>query len=330
MSDALTQADASLSRTGAQRLSLDRLRRFEAMRFGMFIHFGMATFVGVEVPAGTEPSSVYAPDQLDVEQWISVARDAGMKYAVLTTKHGSGHCLWPSRHTDYHVGTSGNRTDVVEAFVSACQRKGVAPGFYYSHGDCHHLFGSKMHPATPGLPWENSYTTDAYREFESNQIEELLTQYGNIEVLWFDVPRFVPRDYRHRQYQRIAELQPNVIVVGNNGVSNAGVLNVNTTWPTDVLTLERLLPKAYAPWHQIEGKEYYLPGEACGPIGREWFYTDGDQPRGDAELLGLYLVSVSRGANFLLNVPPDRHGRIPEKWVGPLSRLRRNLDQLRL
>src|SRR5438093_1302814 len=83
-------------------------RRWESLGYGMFIHFGMSTFVGKELPGGQDPSSTYAPDKLDVDQWVQVARDAGMKYAVLTAKHVAGHCLWPSKFTDYDVETSRN------------------------------------------------------------------------------------------------------------------------------------------------------------------------------------------------------------------------------
>jgi len=98
------------------------------MRYGMFIHFGMSMYVGVKLPDGTHASTLCAPDRLDVDQWVSVARNAGMKYAVLTTKHMAGHCLWPTKQNNYHVGNSGNKTDVVEAFVKACATRGVTPG----------------------------------------------------------------------------------------------------------------------------------------------------------------------------------------------------------
>src|SRR5437868_4833758 len=97
----------------------------------MFIHFGMSTFLGQEIPDGKAPSTAYVPDKLDVDQWISVARDAGMKYAILTAKHVAGHCLWPSALTDYTVASSSNQTDVVGAFVKACEKKGLMAGLYY-------------------------------------------------------------------------------------------------------------------------------------------------------------------------------------------------------
>ncbi len=314
--------------TGAQRLSLEQLARWEALRFGMFIHFGMSTFDGKELSTGTAPASLYAPDRLDVDQWVSVARDTGMKYAVLTTKHVAGHCLWPTRHTDYHVGNSGNRTDVVAAFVAACAKRGVLPGFYYCSWDNHNRLGSKT-PSDVG--WGEGYVSRAYMDFQTAQIEELLTQYGAVAEVWIDIPSVLPRFYREELYARIAELQPQAVVMMNNGIGDGSAYPVAKAWPADIVAIERFLPnshKGHVKWREIEGKRYYLPGEVCDPIGREWFFTEEDQPRSDAELLGMYLVSISRGTNLLLDVGPDRHGLIPEKFSRALQRLRRNLDRL--
>jgi len=329
---------------GAQRLSLAQLQQWEALKFGMFIHYGMSTYVGAELPDGNDPSTLYAPDKLDVDQWVCVARDAGMKYAVLTTKHVAGHCLWPSKHTDYHVGTSGCKTDVVEAFVKACEKRGVLPGFYYCSWDNHHRFGS--HTMTDALPFEKSlraanpvywggvqlsFTTRRYQEFQTAQVEELLTQYGKIAEVWIDIPSVLPRCYRQELYDRIAELQPQALVMMNNGICDGSDYQIDKAWPADLIAIERFLPNshtAHVKWREIEGKKYYIPGEVCDPIGKEWFFTEADQPRSDAELLGMYLVSVSRGANLLLDVGPDKHGLIPEKFTAALQRLRANIDKL--
>ncbi len=323
-------ASPDAERNGSQRLSLAQLRAWEALGLGMFIHFGMSTYDGLELSRGDQPSTLYAPDRLDVGQWLSIARDAGMKYAVLTTKHVSGHCLWPSRHTDYHVGTSGNQTDVVEAFVRACEQRGLMPGFYYCSWDNHHRFGS----LTPSdTRWEWAFTTEAYREFQWRQLEELLTQYGAIGEVWVDIPKVLPRDYRHRLYNRIAELQPQAIIMMNNGIGDGSKLSISDTWPADIVAIERFLPNSHTghqPWREIEGARYYVPGEVCDPIGREWFYVEGDRPRSDAELLGMLLVTRGRGANLLLDVGPDKHGLIPPHYRDALVRLRANLDRLGL
>lgn len=316
------------SSNGAQRLSLPRLREWESFGYGMFIHFGMSTFDGEELSKADKPSTLYAPDKLDVDQWISVARDAGMRYAVLTTKHVAGHCLWLTKHTDYHVGTSGDKTDVVEAFVKACERRDVRPGFYYCSWDNHTRFGS----LTPSFtPWNDAYTTREYQTFQWAQIEELLTQYGTICEMWIDIPKVLPRDYRNRLYARIAELQPDCLIMMNNGIGDGSHISVADTWPTDLIAIERFLPNSHTghvKWREIEGQRYYVPGEVCDPIGKEWFFVEGDAPRDDAELLGMILVARSRGANLLLDVPPDKHGLIPQMHVDALVRLRHNLDKL--
>lgn len=325
---------------GAQRLTLEQLRQWEALKFGMFIHYGMSTYDGDELSKGNLPSTAYAPDKLDVDQWVCVARDAGMKYAVLTTKHVAGHCLWPTKHNDYHVGTSGNTTDVVEAFVKACEKRGIIPGLYYCSWDNHNLFGSLT--PTHAADWERaqlglvpdpqlSFTTSAYMDFQSAQMQELLTQYGPVGEVWIDIPFVLPRFYRQELYDQIAGLQPQAVIMMNNGISDGSNYPIAKAWPADIIAIERFLPNSHTghvKWREIEGKKYYMPGEVCDPIGREWFFTEADQPRSDEELLGMYLVSISRGTNLLLDVGPDKHGLIPEKYIGALQRLRANLDKL--
>jgi alpha-L-fucosidase len=332
---ATTRKSMTSNEPGAQRLPLDQLQRWEALKFGMFIHFGMSTFDGDELSKGDKPSTLYAPDKLDVDQWVSVARDAGMKYAVLTAKHHSGHCLWPTKLNDYHVGTSGNKTDVIEAFVKACEKRGVIPGLYYASWDNHNLFGSltpNMNPDLGGTWWSGSaFTTRAYMDFQSAQIQELLTQYGPVGEVWIDIPIVLPRFYRQELYNQIAGLQPQAVIMMNNGTGDGSNYPVAQAWPADLIAIERFLPNSHTghvKWREIEGKKYYMPGEVCDPIGKNWFFTEADQPRSDEELLGMYLVSISRGTNLLLDVGPDKHGLIPEKYIGALQRLRKNLDLL--
>ena len=316
--------------SGAQRLSLKQLEQWEQLGYGMFICFGMTTFDGDELSMGDKPSTLYAPDKLDVDQWVGVARDAGMKYAVLTAKHTAGHCLWPTKYCDYHVGTSGNKTDVVEAFVKACEKRGIMAGLYYCAWDNRNLFGSM----TPSLTaWDDAYTTEAYQEFQWRQMEELLTRYGNIGEVWIDIPGVMPRGYRHRLYNQIAQWQPETVTMMNHGFGDGSKFKVSYAWPTDLIAIERWLPNSHTghvKWREIEGKRYYMPAEVCDPIGKDWFYEEKDQPRSDAELLGMYLVSRTRGANLLLSVGPDKHGLIPTKYQDPLLRLEKHIAQFKL
>ncbi len=324
---------------GAQRLSVAALQQWEAMKFGMFIHFGMSTFVSAELPSGSDPSTTYAPDRLDVDQWISIARDTGMKYAVLTTKHVAGHCLWPTRLNDYHVGTSGNKTDVVGAFVKSCEQRGVKPGFYYCSWDNHNRFGS-LSPNVAPLPLHrnavpngrsSAFVTQQYLDFHWAQITELMDNYGPVAEWWIDIPHLLPRDFRQRLYQHITARQPNAVILYNHGIGDGSEMNIDRVWPTDLMPIERFLPNSatgHVKWRTVDGAEYYIPGEVCDPIGDDWFYTEHDQPRSDAELLGMYLTSTTRGANLLLDVGPDKHGLIPARYAAALARLRKNLDSL--
>lgn len=321
----------------AQRLPLARLKQWEELGFGMFLHFGMSTFTGQELSDGKAPLSDYRPTRLDVGQWIGAARDAGMKYAVLTAKHVAGHCLWPTAATAYSVAHSPVKTDVVAAFVTACAQRGVLPGLYYCSWDNHNRFGSMTETDVAALPaeeqtqpwWTQAFTTRAYQDFMWRQLEELLTRYGPIAEVWIDIPGVLPRGFREGLYRQIAQWQPGAVIVMNGGGAQP-VFPVGYAWPTDVATLERSFPNSrlgYAKRRRIEGRSYYLPGEACDTIGRNWFYQDDDPPRSDAELFGMHAVARARGVNFLLDVPPDRTGRLPAEHVAALRRLRMNLDR---
>ncbi|MDM8004653.1 MAG: alpha-L-fucosidase [Phycisphaerae bacterium] len=331
---------------GDQRLSIEQLRQWESLRYGMFIHFGMSTYVQNELPDGKAPASTYAPDKLDVDQWISVARDAGMKYAVLTTKHVAGHCLWPSKHTSYSVANSGNKTDVVEQFVKVCEKRGVLPGFYYCSWDNHNRFGSRT-PSDPNTLWEfgmnkfaemerrtstqpsaplPAYTTSVYQGFQTMQITELLTQYGPIAETWIDIPGVLGRGYREYLYNHIARLQPQTVIMMNSGISSGESYPVDYAWPSDIIAIERRLPpgKGHETWRTIEDRRYYMPGEVCDPIGKDWFFTPDDRPRSDDALLDILQNCLDRGVNLLLDVPPDKHGLIPDMHLQALQRLRAN------
>jgi alpha-L-fucosidase len=143
-----------------------------------------------------------------------------------------------------------------------------------------------------------------------------------------DIPQFLTRDYRQKLYNQIAKWQPDAIILFNHGIGDGSEFNINAAWPTDVITIERFVPNSatgHVKWREVEKKKYYLPGEVCDPIGKEWFYKETDVPRSDAELLGMFLICRSRGANLLLDVPPDKHGLIPQKFIDALQRLKQNI-----
>lgn len=345
-STAATGAETgSAEKRGHQRLSLEQIGRWESLHYGMFIHFGINTFLEEELPRERVSPAVYAPDRLDVDQWASVARDAGMKYAVLTAKHVTGHCLWPSRQTDYTVARSGNRTDVMSEFVEACRKRGVQPGFYYSAWDNGHRFGGKTH-SDPGYgvfvkppdftqvregmvihpdkpAYLCAYTSSLYQDFVTAQIAELLTDYGPIAEVWIDIPGVLGRGYRTFLYQHITTLQPEAVVVANHGMNNGAAFREAYAWPCDAISMEQNLPPeaGHDKWRTIQGREYCIPGECCITLGETWFYTPKDKPKPQSELVRLYEGCRNRGANLLLNVPPDKHGLIQQPYIDALGAL---------
>jgi len=348
----------TITKRGHQRHTLERLRRYEDLGYGMFIHFGMSTYVNLAgkvyfKPDGSDPPSAYKPDALDVDQWVCVARDAGMKYAVLTAKHIAGFCLWPSKHSDYTVAAGGNTSDVVAQFVAACQRRGILPGLYYSSYDNHHRYGSRTRSDFPGKqayeqlaarrprfggrscareddPERMPYTTAHYQTFQTAQITELMTEYGDIMEVWLDHPEVMGRGYRTYLYEYMARLQPDVVIMMNNGLPDSTHYDVDYAWPADLMAMEGGAPPpdGYCKWRTIEGREYYLPGEVCdsiAPIRQDWFYLDDDQPRPLEDLLRQFRACRTGGANYLLNVPPDKHGRIAEAFIRRLAEIRKEM-----
>ncbi|HBO44301.1 MAG TPA: hypothetical protein DD670_10295 [Planctomycetaceae bacterium] len=308
------------------------LREWEQLKYGLFIHFGMSTFVVDEYGRKPAKSTDYAPTDLDVNQWAETAKQAGMKYMVLTVKHCYGHALWPSTHSDFTVATSGNKTDVVKQFVEACRTHDLKPGFYYLLGwDSWHM--PKMTP-------------EQYEKFVHDQVTELLTQYGPITVLWFDIPWDMGRDMRGalaRLYAHCKSLQPDCLVMLNQGFVDGSFVekripsyfgkNLTETpeaiWPKDLNNGERVVPPpaGHNPRIAFEGKTYYIPNEVCDSIGqRRWFWGEDDDVRPARQMFELHSQSVGRGSNFLLNAWPDKTGQIPPETVKRLLEIRQLID----
>ena len=303
------------------------LADWESMKYGMFIHYGMSTFTGHEFGGIPAESTVYNPTNLDVEQWVRVAKEGGMKYIVLTTKHCYGHCLWDSRYTDYDVATSSNKTDVVRAFVDACRKYGIKPGFYY-------ILGWDVHI-------QDKMSVEGYNAYCLAQITELLSNYGPITEMWFDIPWDLGPNtdrYLNGIYQRVKSLQPNCVVVLNQAFTDGSVVRVmpptthgqNTgapeigLWPKDINEGEHPPPPdtGHNPRIPYNGVTYYLPMETCTTLAHHWFWVDTDSLRSVRSLLESYQATVDKKANLLLDLGPDRTGRIPEGTVRRLMELK--------
>lgn len=280
--------------------------KFLKLRFGIFLHFNMATYVDREWANGYEDPAIFKPDRLDCNQWADVARAAGMKYGVLTVKHTGGWCLWDSKHTTHDISSFINykngKGDIVREFVNALGARGLKVGFYYCFpGD----FSNTRHgnafpegkPDLHGLPPE---AAGDYIGFIKLQLTELLTKYGPIDLLWIDQ---YSNKYTLSRWQEILahikSLQPQCLVIGNNAhnLKDSDVYSCEFPWD----------PKSLPP----EGNK--IPAEVCDKISRTWFWNTGDKAehvRDAREIVKMLKLCNERNANYLLNVPPDRNGLI--------------------
>ena len=283
-----------------------RQLEFQSWEFGVFLHFGIRTFYeGFRDWDGQEMlASSFAPSQLDCDQWARTARDAGAKYIVLTAKHHDGFAVWPSRFSDFSVAHSpwkNGRGDVVREFVDACRRHDLKVGLYYS-------------PAEQGRLFDDAA---AYDEHFLNQIQELLGDYGAIDMLWFDGCGSEDHQYDWpRIMAQVRRLQPEILIfnmgdpdyrwIGNEaGMATRPVWNTVDTLDFSIQTDEK---------ERIETARW-LPAECdCRMRAHNWFYEDADVEtvKSVRELMGLFEYSVGRGCNLLLNIGPDRRGLLPE------------------
>lgn len=153
-------------------------KKMIARKYGMFIHFGINTFQDLEWTDGSIPALSYNPTMIDAEQWAKTAKNAGMNYVILITKHHDGFCLWDSKYTEYDVANSGNKTNVVEAVAKACKKYNIGLGLYYSLWDRNINVNTK-----------DSTLDVKYNQYMINQLEELIgitKKYTNIVEFWFD------------------------------------------------------------------------------------------------------------------------------------------------
>lgn len=282
--------------------------------FGAFFHFGIRSFFMGHKDWDNRPmpAEAFNPDQLDCEQWIRTVKEAGATYAILVCKHHDGFANWPSKYTDYSVASSpwkDGKGDVVREYVDACHKYGVKVGLYYSPAQ----WGGKI-----------SFKEDReYDDYFINQIGELLTGYGKIDYLWFDGCGSEGHQYdTDRIVKAIRSMQPEILIfsmwdpntrwVGNED-GYAPMPNFNTTSDIDFSMLATEKEKlAHAK---------FLPSECDFKMRSTWFDCEmnEDTIKEADELMGIYEMSVGRGANFLINIGPDRHGLLPEKDVRRLG-----------
>ncbi|MBQ7294510.1 MAG: alpha-L-fucosidase [Clostridia bacterium] len=303
-------------------------------RFGMFIHFGLYA-----MPARHEwvmsrektPVETYEhyfkhfnPDMFDAREWARAAKAAGMKYAVLTTKHHEGFCLFDTQYTDYKITNTPFGRDLVKEYVEAFRAEGLKVGFYYSIIDWHHpeFTLDKYHPMRD-LPnaAEINQKRDMkkYAEYMRNQVRELLTNYGKIDILWFDFsytpsPKYAhlngggknKDDWESEKLIAVArELQPEIIIDNRADVEQ------------DITTPEQYQVDEW-PRHKETGE--LLTWEACQTFSGSWgYYRDEMTWKSPQMLIEMLCKTVALGGNLLMNVGPCARGYFDKRAMNALA-----------
>lgn len=290
--------------------------KFMDWEMGMFFHFGIRSFFLGHRDWDNKPMPAedFMPDELDCEQWCRTARDAGFKYAIMTAKHHDGFANWPSEYTDYSVAASkwkGGKGDVVREFTDACRKYGLGVGIYYSPAQ----WGT---PSYHGKPIDFS-EPKSYDDYFINQIGELLTNYGKIDYLWFDGCGSEGHEYdKSRIIKAIRTMQPDIMLFGMWDPDTAWVGNEDgyASSPNPNTVLATNFSMLATEQEKLEAAKF-LPNECDFKMRSAWFDCElnEDTIKTTEELVGIYELSVGRGANFLLNIGPSRTGKLPEPDV---------------
>jgi len=308
-------------------------------KYGMFIHFGINTFCDEEWTDGARPPSIYRPTIIDADQWIATAKAAGMKYVILVTKHEDGFCLWDSKYTDYDVGSSGNRTNVVKAVARACRKYGLSLGLYYSLWDRH------LNPDPSDTSLDKAYNT--YLIAQLKELIAITRQYTPIVELWLDAGWEKARSRWPIEaiYSTVKGLEPQCQVGVNWSIGRPDNPDPDSSWvlptqqkmgypiryfPSDFRMGDPYLPANPDPkLFSHDGKLYYMPWETTVCMSQKWFYNTRDTVyKSPAQLLRLYRIATAQDNILILDCPPDRSGRLREKDRQQLLALRKLIDAL--
>lgn len=287
--------------------------------YGMFIHFGINTFADIEWSDGTLPVEKYNPTQLDPDQWVRVAKEAGFRYVLLTVKHHDGFCLWDSKYTNYDVAASPVKTDVVKAVAEACKKYGLQFAIYYSLWDRHE-------------PTYKDKDPQVYVNYMLQQLTELFTNYGPICELWLDggwdrKPDQWGIDKIYalaKKYNPLCAVSVNHTIVNEEGKRKF-------TLPSDMTEDNKYyfhyFPSDFRLWdpkiinlfdkkqYLHQGRSYYLPFEhtICISKNWNWFQKTVQLPtRSVDELEELFYWTTANDNSLVMNIPPDATGRIRE------------------
>ncbi|MFP4016997.1 MAG: alpha-L-fucosidase [Halanaerobiales bacterium] len=318
-----------------------RVKWWQEARFGMFIHWGLYAIPArgewvrsqekISVEEYQQYFEEFNPERYDPREWAKAARKGGMKYVVMTAKHHDGFCLFNSELTDYKATNTPAGRDLIKEYVEAFREEGLKVGFYYSLVDWHHpdypAYNDSFHPMRGNEDYkekEKDKNFSNYIEYLHGQVRELLSNYGKIDVIWFD---FSYDDMTGEKWQAtklvkmVRELQPDIII--DNRLGGDLKAEEPEIFAGDFASPEQIIPAGGV----VDNEGETVPWEACITLNNNWGYAAFDNDYKTPEQVIRALVEcVSKGGNLLLNVGPDALGKIPEESLNIISEVGKWLD----
>ena len=301
-------------------------------RFGMFIHWGLYSIPAGEWNGSTGhaewirttaqiPLEVYDtlinyfnPVKFDADEWVRMAKDAGMKYIVITSKHHDGFCLFDSEFTDFDVMSTPFKRDILGELADACHKQGIVLCFYHSIMDWHHP------DYLPRRDWETTRTTEGadmerYITYLKSQFKELTTKYGAVGVLWFDGEW--ENTWTHERgvdiYNYVKSLQPGIIINNRVDKGRSGMQGMTAS--------DEFMGDFGTPEQEVPAKG--LPGvywESCITLNNNWGYNRADNNwKSPGSVIRMLADIASKGGNLLLNIGPRADGTFPGQSIETLS-----------
>ena len=315
-----TQAQTAMPSGAESKPAHDaRMSWWREARFGMFIHYGPVTLTGREISwsransntncpnKGPTPVEVYDnlykefnPTNFNAADWAGVAKTAGMKYVVLTAKHGDGFLLWDSKVDGYNIAASPFKRDLCAELAQAVRKEGLHMGWYFSPMDWRD-------------PDCRSINNDRFVAHIQDEMRELLTNYGKIDVFWFDSDGRPVDWHPATTYPLVRGLQPQIII------DNRLEMATEAEWKNQGTLREN--EDFYTPEQKVGAYDDQRPWETCMTICEQWAWKPNDKLKSPAEVVGILCRTVGGDGNLLLNVGPMPDGRIEPRQVEVLKRV---------
>ena len=308
----------------------ERIKRTDWMmqaRFGMFIHWGLYSIPAKgEWMRSVDKMTVedyqpffdtFNPKDFEPQKWAKLAKRAGMKYSVFTAKHHDGFCMFDSKLTDYKSTNTPAKRDFVKEYIEAFRAEGIKVGLYYSLVDWHHedypAYDDRIHPMRGNESYrKQGEHFENYIQYFHGQVKELLSNYGKIDLLWFD---YSYDDMTGEKWeatklvQMIRSLQPDIVI--NNRLGGNILSAEPEFYSGDFHSPEQIIP----PNGVMNELGQPVPWEECITLNNNWGYMSNCGAYKSAkDVVRLLVECVSKGGNLLLNVGPDANGTIPARW----------------